>query len=419
MMNGLYLVGIPTLSLRHLRAMLNVAKYKNLTRASNELGRTQSAITKAICDLEVQLEVKLFDRSATGMQPTVYGDALAKRVAKIEAEFISAGRTYTEYKRGNRDPRNLPIFSMDISYKRLVSFIALYDTRSFAATAVQLGVTKSAIYSSLRQMEDSLDLTLFERRPGGLSSTTFCALLAGHVKLVFSQIRHAVEDIASIEGVLRGHVTLGTLPYSRTILTPRAINRLLAEHPQLNVSTAEGPYSMLETSLRSGDLDFIIGAVRPMDETTDLVTETLFEDRLAVIVSKGHPLEKEHDLCLSDLQGCSWVLPVKNTPSRLLFDSILEMHGLEAPEHIIETSSLSTVRGLLLESNRIALLSEHQIYFDQKFGMLTTLPIELEDTFRPIGVTMRAHTELSPASYLFLRCLRHVATELTNSAQIS
>lgn len=411
-------LGIPDLSLRHLKAMLHVVRYKNLTRAANKLNRSQTAITKAISDLENNLGVKLFDRSSTGMLPTVYGEALAKRVEEAEAELTAAGEAYLEYKKEKKGYQNIPIFSMDISYKRLASFIALHDLKDITTAANQLGITRAAVYNSVRQLEELLELTLFEREPNGFASTAFCTVLARYIKLAFSQIRHAIDDLASLNGVTRGRVTVGTLPYTRTILTPRAINRLLDTQPQLDVSTAEGPYRLLEASLRSGDLDFIVGATRSVDSGKDLITETLFEDRLSLIVRKGHPLESKPDLSLDDLQSYHWVLPARNTPARQLFDQVLQDHNLDAPEHAVETSSLSTVRGLLLESDRIALLSEHQIYYDKQYGVLSALPIKLEDTYRPIGVTMRAQTQPSPAAQLFLDSLREVAEELIQEESI-
>uniref|UniRef100_UPI003D11BC92 LysR family transcriptional regulator n=1 Tax=Sedimenticola sp. TaxID=1940285 RepID=UPI003D11BC92 len=80
-------IGIPDLSLRHLKAALYVARDKSVTRAANKLNRSQTAITKAINDLEAQLGVPLFDRSATGMLPTAHGAAMVARVALAEAEF--------------------------------------------------------------------------------------------------------------------------------------------------------------------------------------------------------------------------------------------------------------------------------------------------------------------------------------------
>ena len=405
-------LGITEISLRHLKSALYVFDYKNVTRAANKLNRSQTAVTKAVRELEAELGCILFDRSSVGMMPTVHGEALAHRVKLAAAEFDRAGAAYQRFVPGGRSYQSIPIFSMDISYKRLAAFVALFQARDINEAAKLLGVTKAAIYNSVRQMEELLDLELFERGPGGVSPTSFCAVLARHTKLAFAEIRHALDDIASLDGVTSGQVAIGTLPYTRTYLTPKAINRLLRRHPQLGVTTQEGPYNLMQAGLRSGDLDVIVGAVRPTEAGADFKTETLIEDRLAVIARKGHPLTQKKKIDFRDLQNLEWVLPAVETPSRRLFDETCRGYSMQTPKHAVQTSSQSMVRGLLLDSDRVALVSEHQIFYDRKAGLLEVLPVDLEETYRPIGITLRAHTQPSPAATLFLEELRRVAKEL-------
>ncbi len=408
-----YTQGVPNISLRHLKAMLTVVRYKNLTRAATFLNRSQTAITKAIGELETQLGVLLFERSSGGMQPTREGECLAQWTELAESEFLAAARIYTDYQSHSlSDAMKLPIFSMSISYKRLASFIALYDHRDSKIAANNLNVTRAAISGAVRQLEELLELPLFERGPSGINCTPFCEQLARHIKLAFAQIRHGLDELASLDGAIQGNLAIGTLPYTRTVLIPRAINRVLAHHPQLHVSTIEGRYAQLEVALRSGDLDCIVGATRPAIDDKGLTTETLFEDRLAIIVGSNHPLLQNASPTLAEALQYRWILPASRTPARFLFRQVLQEQQLPEPEHSIETSSMSTIRGLLLESDSVALLSEHQIYFEKLYGVLTVLPIELNNTFRPIGVTLRAHARLSPATERFLQELRTVAAEL-------
>ena len=148
-------------------------------------------------------------------------------------------------------------------------------------------------------------------------------------------------------------------------------------------------------------------------------TETLFDDKLAILARSDHPLAKKNKLALEVLEELLSVLPPTGTPTRQLFDQFCSQHGLSIPPHCIETSSASMVRGLLLESDRVALLSEHQIYYDKKFGALTALPIDMQGTYRPIGITMLSHIKPSPAARLFLDKLREVARELPIGIQQS
>jgi len=389
-----------------------VADHGNVTRAAEELNRTQSAITKSLIDLEMRLGVRLFDRSPRGMNLTAHGAIFIKRVREAESQFAAAGKTYLTSVRGLSDVRTNPVFSMDVSYKRLAAFMALYDTGSVAIAAIQLGVTRAAIYSSIRQLEKLLDLPLFEYRGPRITRSDYCETLATHVKLAFSLIRHGLDEMASLNGATQGRVVIGTLPYARTLLIPRTIHRVLEQHHGLQISTREGPYDVLETSLRNGDIDLIIGATRPLDKSSTLRTEKLFEDQLAIITRTSHPLVKSNRVSLEQLLQFGWILPPVHTPARQLFDQFLARQDASLPPQVVETSSLSTIRGLLLDSDRVALLSRHQVYYDEQAGLLATLPIELEGTFRPIGITTRANTTPSPAAQLFMELLTSTAEEI-------
>ena len=407
-------IGIPEISLRQLKAALYVANEKSVTNAAVKLTRSQTAITKAINDLEKTLNATLFDRTSTGMCPTAYCDALINRINQAQVSFSAAHLEYKKFRDGKEAPHSAQFFAMEISYKRFAAFIALFETREFTATAKLLNITKAAVYNSIRQIEDLLDLPLFEREPNSVKPTLLCAKMVVHIKLAFYQIRHAIEDIASLKGATEGQVIIGTLPYTRTYLIPNAINGLLEKHADIDVTTQEAPYINMENSLRCGDLDFIIGAIRPEQNITDIVTEELFQDRLSIIARKNHPLANKTNLTKEELQELHWILPTKLAPSRHLFDETMTKYGVNTPQHVIETSSLSIIRGLLLNSDRVALLSEHQIHYDKLYNVLDILPVKLGETYRPIGVTMRSKTQHSPAAKLFLEELREAAKNIAS-----
>lgn len=70
-----------------LKTFYVVAKNKNITKASEELITTQPAISKAIKNLEEQLEVKLFIRSKKGVELTKEGQILFNTTQKILEEL--------------------------------------------------------------------------------------------------------------------------------------------------------------------------------------------------------------------------------------------------------------------------------------------------------------------------------------------
>jgi len=214
-----------------------------------------------------------------------------------------------------------------------------------------------------------------------------------------------------LRGVNRGRLVVGTLPFVRTLIVPRAITRLLDKHSYLDVSTREGSYNDLVAGLRCGDIDIVIGALRGEAVDKDLQEEIVFTDSLSVIARAKHPLFRHEQIEWQDLLEYQWILPRQGTPTRKLFEQAIVGRGLPLPEHVIETSSTVMLRGLLLESDRVTVLSRHQIHIEEEAGLLAALPFRLDGTERPIGMTRRGIGALSPATGLFIDEVRTAARE--------
>jgi DNA-binding transcriptional LysR family regulator len=66
------------LRLRDLHILFAVVETGSMAKAGARLRVTQSAVSRAIGDLEAAIGVRLLDRSPRGVEPTVYGEALLK-----------------------------------------------------------------------------------------------------------------------------------------------------------------------------------------------------------------------------------------------------------------------------------------------------------------------------------------------------
>src|SRR5580700_7158480 len=67
------------LKLRDLHVFQTVVQRGSMAKAAQQLGVSQPAVSEVIADLEHILGVRLVDRSARGVEPTIYGGALLKR----------------------------------------------------------------------------------------------------------------------------------------------------------------------------------------------------------------------------------------------------------------------------------------------------------------------------------------------------
>jgi DNA-binding transcriptional LysR family regulator len=69
---------IRRLKLRELRILMTVAEAGSMGKAATQLALSQPAVSKAIAEMEHTLGVALLDRTAQGVEPTLYGRALLK-----------------------------------------------------------------------------------------------------------------------------------------------------------------------------------------------------------------------------------------------------------------------------------------------------------------------------------------------------
>jgi LysR family transcriptional regulator of gallate degradation len=387
------------INLRHLRAFSAVAAAGSVAAAAEALYRVASAVTRSVLDLEAALGRPLFDRRARGMALNAYGELVQVRALRIEREFEEA-RTQLVARGGMDGGADVhSLFTSILNGRRLAVVASLAQKRNMLAVAREFGITQPAISSALKDLESGLGVALFTRTARGLSPTPAGEIVAFYFKRVLSELRHIGPDIAASEGSLQGSVTVGALPLGRTQILPLAIASLLARHPQLHVSTVESPYDALAASLRSGDVDFILGALRHNSgELKDLQQQPLFEDRISVIARAGHPLAREKRIDFRMLREARWTLSRQGSPSRELLERFFSNARQAPPLPAVETGDLAVLRGLLLESDMLTAISPHQLRYEIRDGSLVVLDFPLEETRREIGLTQRLGAFPSPGA---------------------
>jgi len=388
--------------LRHLRAFLAVADHGSAYQAGAALFRAQSAVSRSIRKLEAELGVELFERRARGMLLTEYGRALLVRARRMHAEIQRARMDLAAFVDKGASVRNAAIFGMLTHERRVRAFVALTEQHHMPSVAESLGITQPAVSIAVRQLEDSIGVPLFERTARGMMPTPAGVALALRLKRALAEIRHAVADIASLQGITQGTVTVGALPLGRTRLLPESIAGVVAKYPGLRVATMEGSFETLAATLRAGDLDFILGALRPVEYASDLHGEPLAEDALGIVCRRGHPWTKRKRIPAADLAVARWVLPRVHTPNRMLFERALIARGLPSPNVVVETSDLAVLRGVLLNSDLLTAISPRQLSYELASGVVTLLPIPLLETRRVIGITRRTDSLASPGATILM-----------------
>lgn len=404
-----------TLNLRHLRAFSEVATKKSFSKAAQNVHLSQPAVTQAIAKLETKLDAVLFDRTGGGLYITTAGTMFLNRVnralATLSEGALLANKTERAAKSAQNSakrakPRGFAKFDQLVTTAQLASLLAVAQAGNFSLAARNTGVSQPSLHRTARDLERLSGLTLFNKTNIGIELTPAAVVLSRHVRLAFGELDQGLEEIENWRGTDTGQIIIGTMPLARTFILPHAINALLAIRPNVTVSVIDGPYADLLQGLRQGDTDLLVGALREPLPVGDVIQEPLFHDTLAIVGRADHPLAKKTTLDLADLAQYPWIVPRRETPTRAYFDDLFQ--GVEnwGPNHFVETSSLVLIRGLLVDSDRLTILSAHQMRHEEEQGLFRRLNFDLKGTARNIGVTSRQNWHPTQTQSLFLDLLR-------------
>lgn len=395
-------------NLMQVRAFVRVAEVGSVSRASEVLFRAQSVVTRAIAELEARLAAPLFERHANGMRLTDYGECVLPRARRVLAELDGVPRLL-----GSAQAEPIYLFQA----RRLEVFVKLCETRHMQTVARHFGLSQPAVSSALKVLEGGCGQPLFERTPRGLQPTRASQDILFPIRRALNELRHIDTDLSAMQGSLRGVVHVGALPLGRSRILPEAIVRFTTAHPQVRVITNESPFDLLATELRVGDVDFVLGALRPSDYASDLVGEPLITEEMVLLARQGHPL-LAGQVTMAQVREARWVLPRAGSPARAQLDACFAAAGLAAPgtgsgsskveSAVVESGDLAMIRGLLLRSDMLAAVSAHQLAHEIASGELQRLPLALPGTARAIGLMQRVGCLQSPAAAALMACIRQV-----------
>jgi DNA-binding transcriptional LysR family regulator len=368
---------------------------------------SQPAVTQAVGSLEEEFRSALFVRTMRGMELTPAGRLCALRVSSALERVEAAIGAAAPQARGGAGVRH------GITARQLHALVAAVDAGGFGPAARLAGMTRATIQRAARELEERLGVPLFEATSHGLRPTREALRLALQVQLAVAELAQARAEVAAAAGADTGQTVIGAMPLGRSFMVPEAVLRFAERRPQHRVSILDGPYENLLDALRRGRADVLVGALREQIPP-DVVQKPLFDDPLAIIVRRDHPLAKmsgggRRAPPAEALVRFAWIAPRAGSPLRRHFERLFSGATAPPPAAAIECNSLIAARTLLLRSDRAMLLSAQQAHHELAAGELVALPHPAGRVVRAIGLTLRRDWQPTAAQAELLDMLREVA----------
>jgi DNA-binding transcriptional LysR family regulator len=212
---------------------------------------------------------------------------------------------------------------MELRQLRYVEAVARH--RHFTRAAEELHVAQSALSHQVRRLEAELGTELFERTSRRVATTEAGEAVARRARRVLAEVEGVDEDVAEIQGLVRGRISVGALLPGGEIDVPALLARFREAHPGIEVNLHEGTLGDMLGHLAAERVDAAF-VMLDMDPPEGTVVEPLSEDEVVAAFTPGEAPGRGR-IVPADLAGYPMVVPGPSSSVKRSVDAAFERAG--------------------------------------------------------------------------------------------
>lgn len=172
--------------------------------------------------------------------------------------------------------------------RQLKYFKEACERQNFSEAARILHISQSTLSQQIKQLEEELDVLLFDRIGKRIVPTEAGQAFLPYAARAIYDAEDGKQIIRDLKGIETGVLHIG-VTYSMSPLLIAALQLFNRAYPKIKVEITFATSEELLKQLDGSGLDFVL-SFKPEDLTDDFETIPLFSSRLQFIVHSSHPL---------------------------------------------------------------------------------------------------------------------------------
>lgn len=185
--------------------------------------------------------------------------------------------------------------------RQLEYLVALAETLHFGRAAQRVHVSQPGLSAQIKQLEQMLGVTLFERTRRTVAITPAGEAAAAQARRVLDESDRLTDVAQRFANPLEGALAMGVVPTVGPYVLPRFLPAIRRRYPALRLSLTEEETRRLVAGVRKRRLDLLLVALEA--DLGTLQTYPLFDDPFQLVVPRDHPLAKRKRVSEADLEG--------------------------------------------------------------------------------------------------------------------
>jgi DNA-binding transcriptional LysR family regulator len=264
------------------------------------------------------------------------------------------------------------------SLASLRQLVALAETGNFRKAGEQLGVSHSAVSQTIKKLEESYGVDLFDRTRGKTVPTAFGERLIASSRAAISEIDAAGRDIGLMENFASGRLVIGVDPSVSESLLSIPMTKMMNQFPALQFSVRVCNRARWERHLARREIDIYFG-LQPDRELEELQYRKLVLQPPSLMCRTGHELCAKPRIEITDL-GAHTVIG-GDVPDWFLwrildafpdvFESLQEIRRT-----FLTSQDFGLLRQLLLQTSAVAILPDYLMRQELESGIVQRLDVE-------------------------------------------
>ncbi|MBF9000631.1 LysR family transcriptional regulator [Vibrio nitrifigilis] len=278
--------------------------------------------------------------------------------------------------------------------RQLRHFVTVVEHGSISAAARELNLAQPAISSSIKKLEQELNMPLFNRRDRGIDLTIAGQKFVPHARQVLSQAHDAKLAMQALEGLDHGQVDLAVPSMLGSYYFPPLLMAFRHQYPNIELNILDTGTRNIKRLLLEGEVE--LGVVASKDLTPELDSGPLIREKMVVCMAVDHPLAEKEEIEYSDFLSHDLALFRRGYYHHLLLDRISRKENIK-PKIAFTSNLLPLIKTVIRRGYAISPMWQVAIQDDDE---IITRPFA--DSFEvDVSLAWRKNSYLSRANQTF------------------
>tara|TARA_R110001583_G_scaffold21807_2_gene82470 strand:+ start:10854 stop:11747 length:894 start_codon:yes stop_codon:yes gene_type:complete len=284
--------------------------------------------------------------------------------------------------------------SNQIELRHYKYFLALAKDLHFRKAAERLYISQPGLSRQIKQMEEDLGFSLFERHNRKVELTKAGLYLQKELKNTFKQLDDILEHAKLVNDGLDGNLKLGYVGSAMQIVIPDLLLKYKNKHPHVLFSLNEMDNEKQIQALLNREID--VGFVRMERVPRGINLHPIFEDTFSLVLPKGHPLNESNFEDLSQFKDEAFIL-FESSYSESYHEKVMQIfdHSNFSPIISHQTVNASSIFRLVEKEFGVAIVpTSLKLGYDMDIKFIELNNIPQRTTLRMVWNNMNTNPVL-------------------------